>query len=132
MQVTKCEDPRCGTCDLIEQGPTKKLKNGKELKVNTNMNCKSRNLIYCITCPGCDEFYIGETKTKLTSRVNVHRHQIKNAALRCIPCSEHLDICAQGDFKIFPFHKINEENDLLRKTKEEYFIGLLNPKLNRK
>ena len=42
----------------------------------------------------------------------------------------YFDLCANGHFHIFPFYKINEENEQLRRTKEEYFIRLFQPKLN--
>lgn len=72
-EVTNCEDPCCGTCEMFAQERTKRLKNVKELKVNANMNCKIRNLIDCITCPQCNENYVRNTGKKLISPVNVHK-----------------------------------------------------------
>ena len=36
-----------------------KFKN-KSFKVNENMSCKAKHVIYVIQCRGCDEQYIGK------------------------------------------------------------------------
>lgn len=95
------------------------------------MNCKSSNLIYCATCPTCGENYIGQTN-QLNARVRVHKQQIKDETVRNTPCSEHFAKCGKGTFKIFPFYKMWTSNEIARTTKEDYFIKIFNPKLNRK
>ena len=40
------------------------------------MSCDKKNVIYVITCPGCKEFYIGETENTLRARVRVHKQHI--------------------------------------------------------
>ncbi|XP_056012120.1 uncharacterized protein LOC130052095 [Ostrea edulis] len=130
--VKKCGDPRCGTCEYIEEGDSITFKSGKILKVNANLNCKSENLIYCATCPTCGENYIGQTN-KLNARVRVHKQQVKDPSVRNTPCSEHFAECGGGKFKVFPFFKMWTENEITRKAQEDYFIKLFNPSLlNRK
>lgn len=63
--VSKCEDPRCGTCPFLQTGPSIFFKNGMHFNVNSTMNCKSKHLIYCMTYPTCGDNYIGQTGTKL-------------------------------------------------------------------
>ena len=46
--VTKCEEKRCGTCDVLITGKSITLKSGKTWKVNSTMNCKARYVIYVI------------------------------------------------------------------------------------
>ncbi|XP_062579154.1 uncharacterized protein LOC134241086 [Saccostrea cucullata] len=127
--VRKCSDPRCGTCDFIQEGEQITLKNGKVLKPNTSMNCKSSNLIYCAICPTCGEYYIGQTN-QLNARVRVHKQHIRDETVRCTPCSEHFAECGKGKFKIFPFYKMWTSDEIARVTKEDYFIRLFKPKLN--
>lgn len=57
--VSTCEDPRCGTCPFLQTGPSIMFKNGMHFNVNSTMNCKSKNLIYCMTCPTCGDNYKG-------------------------------------------------------------------------
>ena len=70
------------------------------------MSCETKNLIYVITCHGCNEFYIGETSTTLRVRIRVHKQQMNHAEYRQIKLSEHLDICGKKQFSVFPFYKI--------------------------
>ena len=109
-KVEKCGDIRCGICsrdkyNYFETGNSKTFKNGQIFRVNADMNCKSTNVIYCITCPSCHENYIGQTGNSLCERVRVQKQQIRHPNLRQIPLSGHLDQCANGTFKIFPFNK---------------------------
>ena len=128
--VYKCMDPRCGTCPYLKTGNSFSFKCGKTFTIRTNMSCKSRNLIYCMTCTSCGENYIGQTGTKLADRVRVHKQQIRDPSVRNTPCSEHFDLCANGNFLIFPFYKLSENNEHLRRAKEDYFVKLFKPKLN--
>ncbi|KAK3097235.1 hypothetical protein FSP39_007883 [Pinctada imbricata] len=77
------------------------------------MNCKSKNLIYVMTCPNCGENYVGQTGTKLADRVRVHKQQIRDPSTRNTPCSGHFDMCGGGSFSIFPFYKVKEDNEQL-------------------
>ena len=95
------------------------------------MTCKSSNLIYVITCAGCDEYYIGETGTQLRARVRVHKQHINTPEYRKIKLSEHIDTCGKKSFKIFPFYKLHTDSILERREKEKMFIKLFKPKLNR-
>ena len=129
--VKKCGDSRCGTCSYLEEGGEKILKCGKKLTPNYSMTCKSENVIYCMTCPTCHENYIGQTG-KLNARVRVHKQQIRDPSIRNTPCSEHFANCGNGNFKIFPFYKMHNDCEISRIAKEDHFIKLFNPKLNRK
>ncbi|VDI57978.1 Hypothetical predicted protein, partial [Mytilus galloprovincialis] len=130
-EIHKCGDPRCGTCEMLEVGQSKTLKSGTVIKPNKSMNCKSENVIYCATCPTCNKNYIGQTN-RLIDRVRVHKQQIKDPSIRNSPCSEHFDRCGKGKFKIYPFFKMWTEDKIPREAKEQYFIELYKPTLNRK
>ena len=82
-------------------------------------------------CPSCSEEYIGQTGTKLADRVRVHKQQIKDPTVRNTPCSAHFDNCGHGKFIIFPFYKVKSDNENLRRAKENFFINIFKPKLNR-
>ena len=129
--VSKCGDPRCGTCPFLKTGPSITFKCGKYFTVNDSMSCKSKNLLYCITCNSCGDEYIGQTGTQLTARMRVHRQQINDPSTRNTPCSEHFDTCAMGNYSVFPFYKIKSESVSLRLAKENYFINLFSPRLNK-
>ena len=50
--------------------------------VNANMSCDTKNVIFAITCPGCNEFYIGETGNTLRARVRVHKQHFNTPDYR--------------------------------------------------
>ena len=114
LQVSTCNDRRCATCEYIISGNEIILKDGKRIYANANMTCKSANLIYCIKCAKCEEIYIGQTGNALSERMRVHRQQIRDPAYRQIPLSAHLETCAGGAFKVFPFYKMLSDSDTLR------------------
>ena len=128
-KVNKCNDLRCGTCNILQEGSSYTF-DGHIFHVNCNMSCDTSNVVYVITCPGCQNYYIGETGTSLRTRVRVHKQQILNANYRQIKLSEHLETCGRGNMSIFPFYKLFSENKIERKCKEKYFIDRFHPKLN--
>ena len=120
--VTKCNEPRCGLCKYIKEGPSIHFKD-KLFTVKDNMSCKAKNVIYVIQCRGCNEQYIGET-VNLRNRVTLHNQHIRHAELRKIPVSKHI-----AD-SIFPFYQMKTDSIIKRKEKEKYFIRTFSPKLN--
>lgn len=74
----------------------------KKFTVKARMSCQSQNIIYVISCPGCNEFYIEETGSTVRSRVRVYKQQIDKREYRKIKLSEHLDNCGNFFFT-FPF-----------------------------
>lgn len=128
--VSKCGDIRCGTCPFLKQGSSVDFR-GKQFRINSDMSCQSKNLIYTIICDGCNKFYIGETGTTLRTRIRVHKQQIKDPEYRKIKLSEHIDVYGGGQFKVFPFYKLFTESATERKEKEKHFIQTLKPCLNR-
>ena len=86
------------------------------------MTCNTKNCIYVLKCAGCLKMYIGETSC-LRSRTNLHRdHSNRNTGLGV---SRHLFSCAQGSgpkFVIMPFFKMSNDDQMQRRTKEEYLI----------
>ena len=129
-KVSKCNEPRCGLCKYISEGSSANFK-GKVFKVNDDMSCKSKNVIYVIQCRGCNEQYIGET-VNLRNRITLHNQHIRHAELRKIPVSGHIADCSDQDPKyfVFPFYQMKTESIMKRKEKEKYFIRTFLPKLN--
>lgn len=132
--VSKCQNKRCGTCAHILEGSEIKFKaQTKPFTIKQNMSCTSKNIIYVITCNGCNEQYIGHT-SDLRKRVTVHKQQIKDSNLRKLPISKHIHSCAKHktpQFSICPFYKMNTDDTPTRLIKESYFIQKFKPTLNK-
>ena len=127
----KCGDPRCGTCPYMLE--TKKITikaTGEEFTIKSSLSCKSRDILYIISCNGCQENYVGLTTTTLAARQRVHRSQILNEHFRQIDLSAHLDQCTSSGLKynVAPFYKIHDKT--MGEIKEQYFIKRFKPALN--
>lgn len=59
---------------------------------------------------------------KLNARIRVHKQQIKDLSVHNTPCCEHFAECGQGKFKLFPFYKLSNENEMLRLAKEDSYL----------
>ena len=130
-KVTKCGRSNCSLCQHITESESYNF-NGKVFKVNSNMSCDVKNVLYVITCNGCKEYYIGQTGDKLRTRRTIHAQQIRDPTTRQIPLSAHLDECSNHEpkFQMFPFYKVRSEKASVRLSKENYFINCFKPKLN--
>ena len=64
------------------------------------------------------------------------RHQyiyIRDPHTRMLGVSKHIDECAAGltpQFTVFPFYKILNPSEVMRKNKERFFISKYKPVLN--
>ena len=134
--VTKCTDRRCKTCPYMPSVKSVTFKHtNKTFILKSSFTCKSKNLIYCMTCNGCSKQYIGETGDVLRNRMTVHRQHIRDSKYQILSVSKHIAKCAKGitpEFTISPFYKMRNENDIERKNKESFFISVFKPELNAK
>ena len=71
----------CPTCPYIEPGTVIQSSNTrKKIEINGTFNCKTRNVVYCITVNSeqCKLQYIGQTTRSLDERVREHIGYIRN------------------------------------------------------
>ena len=131
--VKKCGRIKCGLCkykNLIE-GKELKLSNGLTIKAHHEISCDSKNLIYCILCTKCRDFYIGECK-KLRPSMNLHRSHSdpENRSKPPLQVNRHLKRCANGHFKVLPFFIVPTEHQIAREAYEKYFQKKFKPTLH--
>ena len=131
----KCCKKKCGTCKYLCETQTvnfSRSKKFKTFKIRKSFRCSSRNLIYKITCNGCQEYYIGMTK-KLRGRVSGHKCSLFNSNYRLQKLHTHIHGCAKKKrvpFSIVPFYKCKRDTNVVRLATESYFIRKLRPLLN--
>ena len=84
------------------------------------MNCNTKFLLYVLTCTGCGENNIGETKLRLQERMTLHPQQIRESGYQILPVSAHTARCAKGKevkFIVFSFYKMSVEDDYEQRVK---------------
>ena len=79
--ISKCGNKRCKTCDILGTSSnfTSSLTNKSYCtRAFDDINCKTCNVVYGITCSHCGLIYVGETKGQLNKRISGHRFHILN------------------------------------------------------
>ena len=68
----------CRICKVMIE--TNTFTNGEDIfKINSQINCKTNNVVYGIFCQKCDKIvYVGETETTLYERMQNHLSAIRN------------------------------------------------------
>ena len=88
---SKCMGPRCKTCNHINA--TKTIRSNytrRQYNIKYPLNCKSRNVIYLITCTVCNKQYVGETQRMLSDRFTDHRSNISTR--KDTPIANHFNL----------------------------------------
>ena len=127
--IKKCSDKRCNICRLyLQTDSTFKLASGKMWSVRSELSCKSKNVIYFITCNMCQgkTSYIGKTNN-LRLRTNGHISSCRNGT-GCDKFDLHVHNCSdvvilkEPYFKLYPMLNVKNEHSL--NTYESHFHKL--------
>lgn len=72
----KCLTEKCKVCNYVNNTSFLKLGHFK-LPLKANSNCKSKGIVYIITCKKCEIYYIGETGFSACERISQHLYDIR-------------------------------------------------------
>ena len=129
-----CSDKRCECCNYLLINDHYTFKNVQiTFKLKNRFTCDSFNLIYIVICDKCKEEYIGETeegKTKIRDRVRLYRQHIRQPQYQQLKIKEHLRVCGNGDFQIFPLLQMRAQDTNLIRSYETSFQQKFKTKLN--
>ena len=68
----------CKLCKYMERTETVKDKDGKEMRIEERMDCRTVGAIYGMNCRKCQKVvYVGKTKNKIMERFNGHRADLR-------------------------------------------------------
>lgn len=104
----------------------------------SNMNCTSKNVIYCITCTkssgGCKSRpqYIGETGRKVADRFNEHFSSIKPNSLKSIGQHFSTNAHSSADLSIVAIEQIRSSDPWIRVVREKFYIKRFDAILNKR
>ena len=116
--MTKCKE--CPTCPYIKQG-----KKGRATAMNftaeitDQVNCQTKNIVYCIGCKKCPVQYIGESQRSLQERIAEHRGYISNKHLSKAT-GQHFNLPGHqlSDMEVTILEKVRN-NEQFRKQREQ-------------
>ena len=133
--MRKCNN--CPICPFVQPGKTVKSTATKfSVEINTEVNCQTRNIVYCITCQKCRVQYVGESDRTLQTRFSEHRSYVTNQKLYQAT-GNHFNSPGHNvaDIKVTILEKIHSRDELVRLEREDMFIKNMNTKyrgLNKK
>ena len=75
---TRCNNNHCKCChEMVTCSKFKSKTTGRQYNIGAEITCKTRNLVYLISCKRCGLQYIGETEKTLHIRMNSHCSDIR-------------------------------------------------------
>ena len=111
---------------------------GEELSIRGRLNCKSKNILYMITCKKDGLQYVGETGTTAEERFARHRNTVVQLCHQGTDVSVGQHFQSSGhsvsDLVFTPVEQIFSKNIFVRKVREKKLINhcdLLRRGLNR-
>ena len=120
----KCGDKRCNTCKLgTFTNQINITQTSHTFTIKQNINCKSTNVIYCVTCKKCQAQYIGETEQEIHARQRGHLADVRNNNPG-LPYVKHFRECGGDHYTITGVEKLRDRDPHLRKAREKYFKRL--------
>jgi hypothetical protein len=125
--TTRCTSTKCRACAYIKPCSTiRSHTNCKDFKTIGNINCKTNNIIYLISCNLCNQQYVGETSRPLADRVNTHLSCIRTN--KDTPVGLHFNMAdhSLSHFAITGIERMDiTSNNITRKMKESTWQNLL-------
>lgn len=125
----KCTNNNCKACNYIVECSTFYSNNNsnKIYKIKHNFTCKTRNIIYLITCNKCKKQYVGQSSRPLADRINNHLSCIRTHKQTPIGMHFNLPNHSITDFRIHAIDHITSKYNIqhLLSTKETYWQNTL-------
>ena len=124
----RCTNIKCKACDyIVENNIIKSTHNNRTFKITDNINCKTNNIIYLITCKKCSKQYVGETGRPFSARINQHIACIR--LKKPTPIGLHFNVADHSlkHFSIMGIEQIKEisNNSSIRRNKENTWQTIL-------
>ena len=121
---SQCGDKRCNTCTLGTFGTSIPITSkGSTFNIKHELTCKSRNVIYCLTCKKCHDQYIGETDQELHARQRGHLSDIRSNK-QGLPYVDHFRKCGIEHYTITCVEQVRQNSSDIRKSREAFYKKL--------
>ena len=78
-----------------------------KFRINKNLSCNSKNVVYTIECNKYKEVCIGSMQA-LNTRISLHKSNIKLPENRKLNAFKYLHKCSNGIFKTMSIYQTND------------------------
>ena len=126
--MSKCNN--CPICPFVSENKiVKSAASNFTVEINKQVNCQTRNILYCISCDRCTVQYIGETERSLQERFSEHKGYAINQKTSKTT-GEHFSQKGHkvSDMRVTVLEKVFSSDPAVRKERERYFIVKMNTK----
>ena len=124
---TKCNNKRCKCChEMVTCNKFRSKTTGKQYNIRAEITCKTRNLVYLISCKRCGLQYVGETENALHIWTNGHHSDIRTRKTKK-PVATHFcqpDHSMEG-LEVRGIEKIHNNSTQWRRERESLWIFTL-------
>ena len=128
-KISRCRSANCKLCRCITTSNTITSSHTKRsYPIKQEMNCRTWNVIYVITCKHCNQQYVGQTSQSLQDRITKHRNDLKSKNYLIYQHFRRHRLNMEDDIKVTPIEQVTKEKLLETETKWIKTLETLNPK----
>ena len=114
----------CKLCRYMKKVDKVKDKDGKEMKLESKMDCRTVGAIYGMHCKKCRKVvYVGKTKNRIMERFNGHRADLKMADESKPAFHFKKDGHKEGDMEVIGLEHVPGPDDVYRIARERWWMS---------
>ena len=115
---------RCKLCRYMKETDTVKDKDGKDMKLESKMDCRTVGAIYGMHCKKCNKVvYVGKTKNRIMERFNGHRADLKMADESKPAFHFKKDGHKEEDMEVIGLEHVPGTDDVYRIARERWWMS---------
>ena len=115
---------RCILCRYMKETDTVKDKDGKGMKLESKMDCRTVGAIYGMHCKKCNKVvYVGKTKNRIMERFNRHRADLKTADESKPAFHFRKDGHKEEDMEVIGLEHVPGADDVYRIARERWWMS---------
>ena len=111
----------CPTCPFVKQGKmVRAAAINCTVEITQQLDCQTKNIVYCIGCKKCPVQYIGESDRTLQDRFAEHRGYVNNHHMNKAT-GQHFNLPGHriSDMEVTILEKLWNQDPQYRKTREK-------------
>ena len=114
----------CKLCKVMKETGKVKDKDGKELLLRGEMDCRTLGAVYGMWCRRCDKVvYVGKTKNRVMDRFNGHRADLKGMDESKPAHHFKRNGHEEDDMEVIVLEEVSGDDDVYRVARERFWMN---------
>ena len=111
-------------CKYMQRTDVVKDKDGKEMRIEEKMDCRTTGAVYGMYCGSCEKVvYVGKTKNKVMERFNGHRADLRAEDETKPAYHFKKDGHTEEDMGVIVLEHVPGNDDVYRVARERWWIN---------